>query len=143
MRAVFTGRAFARAARAAQRLVASGTPLGRVLAATATSLRGRRRPLRVLLDDVLALLRLVREVVAGRYRKLPKGALVAIVAGLIYFVDPLDLIPDEIPVIGFLDDALVLGWVLSRVRGDLEAFLAWEAGSGPIIDVEPLKDATG
>lgn len=49
-------------------------------------------------------------------------------AGLIYFVSPVDLIPDVIPVIGLTDDAVVLGFVIRTVRQELEAFMAWETG---------------
>jgi uncharacterized membrane protein YkvA (DUF1232 family) len=76
--------------------------------------------------------------VAGRYQALPERSLVAIIAGLLYFLDPLDLIPDFIPLVGFADDAAVLLWVASRLRKDLDAFLQWEVGQGPVIDVEPV-----
>jgi hypothetical protein len=31
----------------------------------------------------------------------------------------------------------VLAWVISRVRKDLDEYLAWEAGRGDVIDVVP------
>ena len=81
---------------------------------------------------------MVREAASGRYRKLPKRSLVAIVAALLYFLDPLDMIPDFIPFVGFVDDAAVLAWVASRMHADLRAFLDWETGQGPVLDVEPV-----
>jgi uncharacterized membrane protein YkvA (DUF1232 family) len=50
--------------------------------------------------------RLVRDPRVPRLRKL---ALVLLVA---YLACPIDLIPDFLPVIGYLDDALVTGWTL-------------------------------
>jgi len=93
--------------------------------------------------DARALVRMARAAVAGRYRRLPRRSLIAVVAGVIYFLDPFDAIPDFIPLVGFLDDAAVLAWVVSRVRKDLDEFLMWEAGQGPVIDVEPLPTGAG
>jgi uncharacterized membrane protein YkvA (DUF1232 family) len=128
---------FARAGERAATLIASTPRLGRVLAAAAAALQTRGRSLGGVRRDAQALARMARAVVAGRYRTLPKGSLIAIVAAMIYFLDPLDAIPDFIPVIGFLDDAAVLLWVANRVRRELDAFLAWEAGQGAVIDVFP------
>ena len=41
---------------------------------------------------------------------------------------PADLIPDFIPVIGYLDDAAVVALAVRSVKGDLDAFRAWEEG---------------
>lgn len=57
-----------------------------------------------------------------------------VVAALVYFSDPEDLIPDELPVIGMLDDAIMLELVLRRERGLLEAydrFCRVRVGLGP------------
>jgi uncharacterized membrane protein YkvA (DUF1232 family) len=47
-------------------------------------------------------------------------------AAVIYFLNPLDLIPDFIPGIGYLDDATVIAFVFSSIRKDLLKFLDWE-----------------
>jgi uncharacterized membrane protein YkvA (DUF1232 family) len=126
-----------RAVRRAAGLLAQRVPLGRLLTAAAAALRRPGRPLRAVAQDAGGLVRMVRATAAGRYRRLPRRTLVAAVAGLIYLLDPLDMIPDLVPVVGFVDDAAVLAWVVSRVRRDLDEFLAWEAGEGGVIDVVP------
>lgn len=82
-------------------------------------------------DTLGALIRLLRAWARGRYTVVPWRTLVFAIAGVLYFVDPLDLIPDPIPVIGYLDDATVLAFVLRAIRKDVERFLAWERGSLP------------
>ena len=76
--------------------------------------------------DLSALLRLMRAWKNKTYRKLPKKTIIVVLAALIYFVDPFDIIPDFIPVIGYLDDAAVLGLVMASIRDDLEKFQEWE-----------------
>jgi uncharacterized membrane protein YkvA (DUF1232 family) len=41
---------------------------------------------------------------------------------LAYFVDPDDLIPDRIPGIGYLDDAIMVQLVVEELRHEIEAF---------------------
>jgi uncharacterized membrane protein YkvA (DUF1232 family) len=47
--------------------------------------------------------------------------------GIIYFVSPIDLIPDFIPVAGYVNDAAVIAFVVRQVKIDLDKFTAWEA----------------
>lgn len=136
LRGSLTSAALRRALRAAERLLASNRSLSRVAAAAAVLRRNPRAGLGRLGSDVAAMVRLVREVVTGHYRTAPRRTLLAAVAGLIYFLDPLDIIPDVVPLIGFLDDTVILAWVLRQVRHDLDAFLRWEAMFGGAIDTE-------
>lgn len=125
-----------RAERAAKRVVGRRSRLARLLGAAALLASRPGVTLGRVRSDLEAMMRLVRETSARRYRHLPRRSLVAIVGGLIYFVSPLDLIPDVIPVLGFVDDVAVLAWVAHQVRRDLVAYLAWEAGIGEPVDGE-------
>lgn len=73
-----------------------------------------------------AMLRLVRAYARGDYRAIAKDALLTIVAAISYLVDPFDLIPDEIPFLGFVDDMTVIGFAVSRTRDALDQFMIWE-----------------
>ena len=78
----------------------------------------------------------------GEYRAISSKALITIVAGLLYFVSPLDAIPDWLLGVGFLDDIAVLGWVLKTVSDELARFKAWRAAQAPerLRVVERLPD---
>ncbi|MCC9009266.1 YkvA family protein [Pseudomonas putida] len=67
----------------------------------------------------------------GEYRAISPKALVTIVAGLLYFVSPIDAIPDWLLGVGFLDDIAVLGWVLKTVAEELARFKAWRDSQAP------------
>lgn len=75
---------------------------------------------------LMTMLRMLRAYYKGNYRKMPKRSLVLIVVAIIYFVSPIDFIPDFIPFAGFLDDAFVFSSVLKSVKGHLDDFMHWE-----------------
>ena len=77
--------------------------------------------------DVPVLVRFVRAYVRGDYRKIPWKSLVLATGALVYFVTPVDLIPDVLAGVGFLDDAAVMAYVVKSLRDHLDAFAAWEA----------------
>jgi uncharacterized membrane protein YkvA (DUF1232 family) len=73
-----------------------------------------------------AMLRLIRANSRGEYRDIPHDALLSIIAAISYLVDPFDLIPDEIPFLGFLDDATVIAFTVEKTKQPLDDFMAWE-----------------
>jgi uncharacterized membrane protein YkvA (DUF1232 family) len=77
-------------------------------------------------DTVLALVRMVRAWVSREYTQVSPEAIVAAIAALIYFVSPIDIIPDFIPLIGHLDDMLIVGYLVKVLNKELERFLTWE-----------------
>jgi uncharacterized membrane protein YkvA (DUF1232 family) len=76
------------------------------------------------------MLRLVRARHRGEYDQATHDSLLWIVAALNYLVDPFDLIPDNTPFLGFIDDAAVVEFVVDRTRQTLDDFMTWETGSG-------------
>ena len=73
-----------------------------------------------------AMLRLLRAYSDGAYRDIPESTLVVIVAAIVYLVNPLDVIPDALPALGYLDDATVIALAVKRGRRALDNFMAWE-----------------
>ena len=63
-------------------------------------------------DDLMLFMSLVKDYYKGDYRKIPFKTISAGVVGAIYTLNPIDLIPDSIPFIGHIDDALVLRFCL-------------------------------
>jgi uncharacterized membrane protein YkvA (DUF1232 family) len=89
----------------------------------AASTRGR---LAEVWDSLMACLRLLRAYATGQYRDIPWVSLLSIIVAVIYFVMPVDLIPDFILPFGFVDDAALIGWIISSVKSDIDSFLQWE-----------------
>ena len=78
-----------------------------------------------------AMLRLVRAYARGSYRGISDSTLVVIIAAIIYVVNPLDVIPDALPALGYLDDATVIALAVRRSRQALDDFMIWETTALP------------
>jgi uncharacterized membrane protein YkvA (DUF1232 family) len=83
-------------------------------------------PLGKFVDDFKLLFAVVRDYAKGRYRKIPFWSIAAIVAAFLYVLNPLDLIPDFIPIIGQIDDAAVVAACLLMIRQDLHKYKKWK-----------------
>ena len=71
------------------------------------------------------LISLVRDYIRKVYTTIPLGTIVAVVSALLYFLTPLDLIPDAILGAGYIDDALVVAACLKLVHSDVEEYTKW------------------
>ncbi len=69
---------------------------------------------------------MLREVLHGSYRMSVLTMIVAIVS-IAYIIWPFDLIPDFIPVLGWVDDGLVLYLLLSRLVKETQRYTRFKA----------------
>lgn len=76
--------------------------------------------------DVSLLLGLIKDYYLGNYRVVPYTTIAAAVVGLLYVINPIDLIPDFIPVIGYIDDAVVIALCLRMAERDLKKYARWK-----------------
>jgi uncharacterized membrane protein YkvA (DUF1232 family) len=76
-------------------------------------------------DHMMVMVRLVKAYAKGEYRGISFQGILGSLAALIYFVAPLDFIPDFL-IVGLVDDVAIIMWVYSNYRKEIEAFLAWE-----------------
>jgi uncharacterized membrane protein YkvA (DUF1232 family) len=86
-------------------------------------------PLERLLTDIQLLVSMVRDYWQGSYREVPYWALGSTVVALLYVLNPLDLVPDFVPVFGLVDDAAVIGLCLKMVEKDLKNYEDWRIRS--------------
>jgi len=84
---------------------------------------------------LVLLFAVAKDYVNGNYTEIPKRSIIAILGGLVYFLSPVDVIPDFVPVLGFIDDIYILNLVYRQVLKDLEKYKAWKDAQGKIIDI--------
>lgn len=77
-------------------------------------------------EKLQVFVRMVKFYLKGEYKIIPWKALISIIAALIYFITPFDLIPDFIPVTGLIDDFTVILWVFKSFESEIDDFLKWE-----------------
>ena len=78
-----------------------------------------------MLSEIPILIALVKAYIEKRYLDIPIGSIIAVVGALIYFLSPIDLMPDFLPAIGLVDDAAVIGLALKLVHDDVKEYKAW------------------
>ncbi len=77
------------------------------------------------LKNVRVLYALFKDSVNEKY-KLPPASVAMIGGGLLYFILPVDLIPDFIPVIGYLDDLAVLTTIMNSLNTEIREYRIWK-----------------
>ena len=77
-------------------------------------------------ETLQTMFRLIKASVSGEYKGVPTSTLAAAVAVLIYFISPIDLIPDFIPVLGLLDDVALVAWFSTTLKHEMDRFQEWE-----------------
>ena len=77
-------------------------------------------------ETLQTMFRLIKASMSGEYTGVPGTTVAAAVAVLIYFISPIDLIPDFIPVLGLLDDVALVAWFSTTLKGEMDKFHEWE-----------------
>jgi uncharacterized membrane protein YkvA (DUF1232 family) len=84
------------------------------------------RPLERYIDIFKLLYSIIKDYSAGEYRKIPWWTIASIGVALLYVLNPFDLIPDMLPVIGLIDDASMIGICLLLIEKDLNIYKSWK-----------------
>ena len=78
-------------------------------------------------DELQTLICLLRDWSKGKYTDVPAHTILLVVAALLYFLSPLDTIPDFFGVIGFTDDAAVVLFVLNATKNEISHYRDWRS----------------
>lgn len=90
-------------------------------------------PLSKFIKDAQLLLSLVKDYWNKEYREVPYWVITATVFALLYVLSPVDLIPDPIPVVGYIDDAAVVAICLSLIKEELKQYEQWKTSRSTVI----------
>lgn len=125
---ILTSSVFTRIMGRAGRFTKNKAVMAILLQQTAEKMKneGVREGMNDILDKVKTLVRLVKAYIGGEYRQVEGKSLVTVVGVLLYFVSPLDFIPDVLPIVGFTDDIALILWLFNTLDKELEKFYIWE-----------------
>lgn len=82
--------------------------------------------LKSLMESIRLAYDLISDSVKGNYKGVSKGTIALLVGGLAYLALPIDLVPDFIPVAGWLDDGVVLTWIFAQCADEFKKYKAFK-----------------
>ncbi len=73
------------------------------------------------------LLEILQQYKKGTYRKIPWRSVASITFTLLYVINPLDIVPDVLPIVGYVDDVSVFMALMRLVDEDIKDFESWKS----------------
>jgi uncharacterized membrane protein YkvA (DUF1232 family) len=106
----------------------------------AQDIEGKLPKLKTLFEQGKIMLSMVQDYWKGSYREVPYWAIGAVALALLYVLNPVDVLPDVLLGVGYLDDATVVAFCLKLVQREIERYQEWvvsktKAGGGKVVDV--------
>lgn len=68
---------------------------------------------------------MLKDVKKGTYKNIPWFTIATIVMALLYVLNPMDIVPDFIPGVGYIDDVAILTLGVGWIESDLHRYLDW------------------
>lgn len=78
---------------------------------------------------------LLKSYIKKEYTDIPIGTIIAIISALIYFVSPIDIVPDSIPALGYFDDAAVVAACWLLVESDVNEYSTWREKHNKVLNI--------
>ncbi|QIE59169.1 DUF1232 domain-containing protein [Rasiella rasia] len=69
---------------------------------------------------------MVKDIKSGSYKSVPWFVIATIVMALLYILNPMDLVPDFIPGVGYIDDLAILSIGMGWIETDIHSYLDWK-----------------
>lgn len=82
-----------------------------------------------ILQQLYLLVELVKAWSKKEYREISKKTIIMVIATIVYFVAPLDFIPDFLFGFGIIDDVAVIGYTVKQISKELDTFKKWKENS--------------
>ncbi len=79
-------------------------------------------------QKIKILFELFKQYKSGRYKMIPWRSFAAITFSLLYIVNPLDIVPDVLPIVGYVDDISVFLTLYKLIEKDIEKYEDWKVG---------------
>lgn len=90
------------------------------------ALKSKSGALEEVWENLILLFEMFRDWISGKYNRVPMNSIIMIIGALLYFVAPMDIIPDFIIGMGIVDDAAVISILIKKISSDIEKYRAWK-----------------
>lgn len=72
------------------------------------------------------LIEILKQYQKGDYKDIPWRSIAAITFTLLYIINPADMVPDVLPVIGYIDDLSVFMGLFKLIEKDIDDYKSWK-----------------
>jgi uncharacterized membrane protein YkvA (DUF1232 family) len=79
-----------------------------------------------LIGNFKLLYSLIKDYWKGEYRDVSPWSILVFIAGIVYVISPIDIIPDFLPFVGQIDDAIILVLCMYFLEKDLHKYKEWK-----------------
>lgn len=76
-------------------------------------------------ENLKLLFMLMQDYVNGTYKKVPVNHLIRALVIILYYVSPINLSFEAVPIIGQCDDIVLISWFLNGMHDDLQVYKQW------------------
>ena len=119
-------KSYKRSTKKAAKWIQDPLRVNRLAAIAQNKVRANDKVFTALRKDLDLMLRLSKAWATGKYKDVSISSLLIVVAAILYLLDPLDVIPDFVPILGLTDDVTVFGLAINRIKTELNKFEDWE-----------------
>lgn len=82
-----------------------------------------------IINEIKLFISIIKDYINGNYKEVPFWTIGAITFSLLYLLSPIDFIPDFIPIIGYIDDVLILTTCYKMIKKDMDKYRLWKEGN--------------
>jgi uncharacterized membrane protein YkvA (DUF1232 family) len=100
-------------------------------------IHSNRRELNQVRSELTLLIDFALDLTRGEYQAVNVKTPVMIIAAILYFLMPLDSIPDFLLGFGYLDDVTIITFVFNQLREEMTKYKAWRNQRGDHGDEAP------
>jgi len=129
--------------REARKAAANAAPEAIVNSARLLLTRTRDARIPDFVGQRLAKLEIMIKMLEDHEWRLPADDASKVLNALAYFCEPEDLIPDQVPGIGFLDDAIMIELVVAELRHEIEAYMDFCSFRESQLPIKNSKNGSG
>jgi uncharacterized membrane protein YkvA (DUF1232 family) len=119
-------RGFNKAEEKAKKLLNNEKNLNSLLNSAIKKAINQKGKLKSVWEDFQTLFRLINSWLKKDYKTVPWKSILYATTAILYFLNPLDIIPDFIPITGLIDDISIIAYVIKSIKDDLDKFILWE-----------------
>lgn len=89
----------------------------------------RKSELSQIWTQLKLLFALLSDYIGGRYTEIPYRSIITLFAGVLYFLSPIDAMPDFLLGFGLIDDLFILSLIINQLETDLNRYKKWKYAS--------------